>query len=510
MCIVKVDCSNIFIFLNCRLITNGQGKVVVDLIKQTTRENRAPRYGPLLYALALCAKSKDKATKNAAFRSLAEVCRLPTHLFQFIKFADILSGSHKGWGRAQRKGVSEWYNQKHFLDNPLKLLHLGCKYRRRNTFSHKDVIRLGHVKPANPHVAFAIRYFVKGKKYLGDFRKTEDIALNLAYQYVLALEKTRKVSTNDTVQLCKLIKEHRFSHEHIPTTHLGSKEVWESLVSTMPLTALIRHLGKLSALGLLNPGEPKEDYVFNKLCSQTGVQSTKMHPFILLTAWNSYKRGFSGPADHKRSVWEINPRIANALETAFYNSLSNVRPTGGRLLLAVDGSEAMLHRPAHGMPEVSARSAAVALVLAISKIEAQAHRTGNVETVLLLDTVRPIVINTQRDNDIESASQRFSVEGTTSNLDPGRAIQFVDWALENEKTFDAFVLFTISGTPIVDVARRYREQMSTPHCRFVNVVMTSIDYNVTDPHDQNMLNVIGLDSKAVSLILDFIRNGISE
>lgn len=225
---------------------------VVNEIKRASEENRAPRHGPLLYALALCAKATDRQTKNAAYRSLVDVCRLPTHLFQFIKFTEILSGRHKGWGRAQRKGISEWYNQPKFVEKPLKLIRLGCKYRRRSKFTHRDVIRLGHVKPATKHVAFAICYFVKGKRCLSGLGNTGDICINLSHQYVLAVEKARLLTANDTEQLCELIRKHQLSHEHIPTVHLTSKRVWESLVVTMPLTALVRHLGKLSKLGILN------------------------------------------------------------------------------------------------------------------------------------------------------------------------------------------------------------------------------------------------------------------
>ncbi|CAF4873655.1 unnamed protein product, partial [Rotaria magnacalcarata] len=43
---------------------------------------------------------------QAAYNALPEICRIPTHLFMFIKYAHALG---QNWGRAQRRAVSKWY-----------------------------------------------------------------------------------------------------------------------------------------------------------------------------------------------------------------------------------------------------------------------------------------------------------------------------------------------------------------------------------------------------------------
>lgn len=478
-----------------RLIQEGKGRDVVDLIKRISIEGRAPKQGPLLYALALCARCDDKLTKNAAYRSLAEVCRLPTHLFQFIKYAEELSGETSGWGRAQRKAVSHWYNQPSFQRNPMKLLRLGSKYRRRHTFSHQDVIRLGHVKPEGPHSAFAIRYLAKGKENVEDIDKSDGMISN-AYLFVLALEKAKTCSPNDTSLLCQLIKDHELSHQHLPTTFLTSAEVWRSLIYTMPLNALLRHLGKLSKLHLLDNGSMEEAHVIGRLENVENLRFARIHPFTLLTAWNSYRRGHSGPK--KRLTWTVNQKIADGLETAFYKSFASVEPIKKRILIAVDGSKAMM-QPANGMKEVSARSTAVPMAFILSKME------DNAEVILVKEQLIPV--NLDQSDNLEIASQKFSINGTSDYCDPCKPM---NWARENKMKFDAIVFFTASlafnnNENPSTAMRQYREELGIPRARLVNVGMASNEFTVTDQTDADVLNVVGLDSNILTIISDFVR-----
>lgn len=64
-----------------KLIENGRGIEVVETIKTYSVEGRTSKQNPIMFALALCAKSTDLKTKQAAYASLSEICRIPTHLF---------------------------------------------------------------------------------------------------------------------------------------------------------------------------------------------------------------------------------------------------------------------------------------------------------------------------------------------------------------------------------------------------------------------------------------------
>ncbi|CAC5394652.1 TROVE2 [Mytilus coruscus] len=91
-----------------RLIQQRRGRDVVKCIKDVSILNRACKQNPTLYALAVCARSNDPSTKHAAYSVLNDVCRIPTQLFQFIKYCEEMSGQETGWGRAHRIAISQW------------------------------------------------------------------------------------------------------------------------------------------------------------------------------------------------------------------------------------------------------------------------------------------------------------------------------------------------------------------------------------------------------------------
>lgn len=70
-----------------RLIAAGQSVELVELIGSISVGGRAAKQGPTLFALAMCARLGDVGCRRAAFD---KVGRIPTHLFTFISFAEVL------------------------------------------------------------------------------------------------------------------------------------------------------------------------------------------------------------------------------------------------------------------------------------------------------------------------------------------------------------------------------------------------------------------------------------
>ena len=147
------------------MISDGKGKEVVKLIRTISNEGRAPRQTTLLYALSQCARSNDIQTKKAAYHAIIDICRIPTHLFLFVKFVTKKesNGVRGGWGRATRKALSEWYNQERFKSNPKSLVRKCTKYRKRHSYTHRDILRLAHVKPKSSHTSLVLQYLIEGK-----------------------------------------------------------------------------------------------------------------------------------------------------------------------------------------------------------------------------------------------------------------------------------------------------------------------------------------------------------
>lgn len=259
-----------------RLINSGRGKDVVELVREFSVGNRSCKQRPLLYTLALCCRSNDPVTKHEGYNVLSDVCRIPTHLFEFIKCCEEESAG-TGWGRAHRRAIANWYlNYGKKGKGEFLALHM-TKYKTRFGWNHKDVFRLCHIKPEvdHPEIKYLVMVSTKGKEKTdkSDFVQQEkqkpeyeNSDLKKVMVFMDAVEKAEKCRESDT--MTRLILEHKLTREHVPTDLLKSKEIWKALIKFMPMTAMIRNLGKMSQLELLEPGSFEENLTISKLDPQ--------------------------------------------------------------------------------------------------------------------------------------------------------------------------------------------------------------------------------------------------
>ena len=200
-----------------RLISSGKGVDVVREIVQFSVEGRAAKQDPIVFALALCARDKDSATKAAAYEALNKVCRIPTHLFAFVEFCQSLSEG-TGWGRAHRKAIQKWYSSK----SPKALAQAVTKYKQRNGWSHTDVLRLCHLKPETDGIACVCKYVMKGiEACRAEFSGKDGVVAN-TMEYLEAIEEAKTASEPTLIYL---IQHFKLVREHIPTFHLNSTAV---------------------------------------------------------------------------------------------------------------------------------------------------------------------------------------------------------------------------------------------------------------------------------------------
>ena len=118
-----------------------------------------------------------------------------------------MSCGGSGWGRAHRRAITNWYNAYKDikgLDNPadgvLKLALHVTKYKARHNWSHKDVLRLAHVKSKDLPTLFILRYITKGLKKAEEFYKDQiqgqqNKSLNKVVEFLEAVEKLHKAVT---------------------------------------------------------------------------------------------------------------------------------------------------------------------------------------------------------------------------------------------------------------------------------------------------------------------------
>jgi hypothetical protein len=118
-----------------RCLTLDGARTVAEIVS-VSRDGRAPKQGPTLYALAMAAGLGDEPTRRLALEALGAVARTGTQLFTFAAFVE----GFRGWGRSLRRAVGRWYTARPADE----LAYQAVKYRMREGFTHRDLLRLAH------------------------------------------------------------------------------------------------------------------------------------------------------------------------------------------------------------------------------------------------------------------------------------------------------------------------------------------------------------------------------
>lgn len=451
------------------------GARTVARIATVSESGRAPTNEPALLALAIAAKRGSDATRKAARAALPRVARTATHLFAFAEAVEQLGG----WGRGTRRAVADWYR-----DRDLEgLTYQAVKYRQRNGWTHADMLRLAHAEPPTADHDALFRWMARGDipADTGRFRLLDGFA--------------RVQSATTAGEAAKLVGEYRLPLEAVPTQYLDAPEVWEALLIDMPMTALVRNLATMTRVGLLSPRAQATKTVNERLGDQARLRRARIHPMTVLIALRTYAagRGLRG-----RHTWEPVQKIVDALDAAFYDAFDNVEPTGQRLLVAVDCSGSMMHGAVAGIQGLTPREAAGAMALIALRTE------PNAEVMGFTINAKNLRISPRRrlDDALKAIAAVAKGEGTDCAL-PMR------WALERGADFDGFVLYTDGQTwagpqhPVQAIAA-YRG-VRVPAAKMVTVGLAGYRTSVVDGSDAGMLDVVGFDTAAPTVISDFLR-----
>jgi 60 kDa SS-A/Ro ribonucleoprotein len=481
-----------------RLLVAGKGAEVVAAIVGVSTEGRAAKQGPTMFAFAMCARLGDVETRRLCYASLTKVCRIPTHLFQFISMAQEL-GEGSGWGRLQRKAVSEFYNDK----TPSVLAFAVTKYKNREGFTHRDVLRLAHVKPATAGTAAVLKYAAKG------WGEDAGAAVRAALldgaeggaeegaKAVALLAAVEEAKTADEARLLELIAAHRLAREHVPSEHLNATAVWEALLRSMPMTAMLRNLAKMTAIGVLAPLTEHAGAVCAQLGDAEALRKARVHPFSVLLAMKQYEQG---RGDKGSLVWDPNQQIVAALDGAFYASFKNVQPTGKRFLLGMDVSGSMDWGSVNGASCLTPRIAAAAMAMVTMRTEPVCH------TVAFTDEIVPLQIHARMSlGEVINTCSRLPF-GATNCAQP------MLHALAHGLKVDIFIVYTDCETWAGNITPyqalvQYRRKTGIA-AKLIVVAMTSGGFTIADPDDDGMLDVVGFDSACPEIIRAFAEGSI--
>lgn len=450
------------------------GVEAVEEIVSISEGGRAPKNDPALYAIAIAIAHPDDAVRNLAVASLPRVARTGTHLFHFVEFLE----GQRGWGRAAKRAVAGWYER----DDLHALVYQLVKYRQRDGWTHRDLLRLAHPKALSAdHVA--IFDWVCGR---GD-----EVPLEPSIEAFTVAQGAKTPA--ETVAAITRFKG-SLPREALNSDHLKDATVWQALIDVgMPMTALIRNLPTLTRIGLLGPLTATTSVVADQLVDAERLQKARVHPLNLLVALATYA---SGQSVRGSSTWTPVPQIVDALDAAFYASFAFVEPTGKRTVLGVDVSASMGY--SMGGTPLSCRAGAAALAMVGARTETKHAILG------FSDRLIPLPI---------SPRQRLDdVMRTMSHIPFGRtdcALPML-YALENEVAVDVFQIITDNETWYGNIhpaqaLQRYREKTGI-NAKLIVHALTPTPFSIADPADVGMLDVVGFDQAAPQVIADFARS----
>ena len=490
-----------------RLCIKEDGPRVVRTIAAVSQAGRAAKNDPALYALAMCAKLGDQQTATDAYQALPLVARIGTHLFHFVEYCKAFGGLGGG---GFKRAIGRWYTNK----DAARLAYQLIKYQQRDGWSHRDLLRLAHPQATSDNHNALFHWAVRGWEIedkqdepRADMLRGDDDPL----KQLIGFELIKRAET--AKQAAQLVQDYNLPRECVPTEFLNDTVVWEALLPTMPITALIRNLGKMTSLGMVTNTSAASRHIQTVLGEQERLIKGRVHPMSILVALKTYAqgRGFKGSL-----TWQPAGRVVDALDAAFYLAFKAVKPTGKRLCLGLDISGSMGNMVS-GQSFLTCYEAEAAMALVTANVETSYEvlgftagggtgfvQIGNRRGYYGNTGVLPLSISPrQRLDDVVRYMQGLPMGGTDATLP-------IRWALANKIEIDAFVTFTDNESwagpeHVTQSLKEYRDKMGIP-AKLVAVAFATNEYAVADPDDAGQMNVCGMDTATPNIISDFISD----
>jgi 60 kDa SS-A/Ro ribonucleoprotein len=452
----------------------------IRVIRRISLLGLAPKVDPAIFACALGACHPDEKARQHAYRVCPDVLRTASHLFQWMRYCRELG---KGSGRGFKRVLANWYSGK----DTDKLAYQMIKYRDRQGYNHKRAIELAGRGAGDDEARKHLYLWARGKEF------DKDKLPNQVRAHIQAMENSYILFLPKHIALNKL------PWEALPTSALNDPNVWDFMVPTMGLTAIVRHLGKMTSIDAIT--RKSYNHVVERILNPENIKAARVHPFALLQALCVYKAGRGIKGDLK---WNPVGAVVDALETAFYMAFQNVEPTNKRILLALDVSGSMTSPIFNSFLTCREASAAMALVTMATEPNCEivgftskgSRGYGGAAKLTPLD----ISPKDRLDQAVKKISG-LSFGGTDCSL-PMR------WAQANKKQFDAFILYTDGETWAgpehpTESLRNYRIATGIP-AKSAVIAFTATEFTIADPNDAGQIDFIGFDASAPSVLSSFI------
>ncbi|NEQ95955.1 MAG: TROVE domain-containing protein [Cyanothece sp. SIO2G6] len=431
-------------------------------------DGRAIKNSAPLLALVLLSMGELPAAKQAFLDIFPQVVRTASHFYEWLSYSKAL----RGFGKVVQQAGTAW------LSNPdaKALAYQLLKYQQRHGFTHRDALRLFHVKPVSAEHQALFQWVIQGWQAVPEQTPSEAMSQIWWYERV----KRQPVLT------CAAIAHGRLTHEMVAPVGKMDQAAWDLLFQDMPMGALLRNLGSLTQLGVIRADKPKVlKRVANVLTNKRRLQQGRIHPIAVLKALKTYQSG--GKLGRGSKTWTPVPRVLDILDRALELSFETAQPTNQVFLHAVDVSGSMSWATV-GSIGLTCCEVAVTMALATAKAEPNYAIRGFATQFKDLDiTARDSFASAMK----KARKQNFG--GTDASV-------AYDWAIRNHFHVDVFCFWTDSeswaGRQHPSEALAQYRRLVNPNAKAVYVTLVPSRISLVDPNDSMSWDIHGFDPSA--------------
>lgn len=432
-------------------------KRVRDIVVDILENNRALRVKPALLVLAIVAAHN----KSLVFHGdiLDRCIGIPTHLFNFLDFYKALGGS---FSRMVRRAITRYYYRE-------GIYHHMVKYQSRDGFSHRDVLRLAHVKPRDREMEAAFRWATHGMEGLektivvnknGATREHHPIEdLRVLPEIILEYEEIKKIDRFEDLPHDLS----RYPWEFFNTKLLNDPRLWKKIQT--PARAILRNVRRFAVM----EDEELIDLMVKRI-SEIDPKKAKVHPMATLLPL--------------LAVRSLDRRLEAALE--------------GLIQRAFRVEEFKLDCNLHIAVDVSA---------SMTWID-----NSGIIPIWMAMGIAWVLQNLSRNTTVSAFSEKFD------QINPGKIIQdkilpsfafgATDCSLpmvKDEGATDVFVVITDNETnrnliPPSKALKDYRMKFNKPNAALVVLALTATNFSIADPNDPLMLDIPGFTDNIAQII----------
>jgi 60 kDa SS-A/Ro ribonucleoprotein len=316
----KHELTEDFISVVKEAVAIDPNRVALEILYAS--DGRAINNSAPLFALVLLSMGETPEAKKAFQEVFPQIVRTGSHFYEWLGY----TRAARGFGKIVREAGKQWLSRPDVKGLAYQLL----KYQQRQGFSHRDALRLFHVKPPTDDHNELFRWVIQGWAELPAEIPSQVLAQIWWYEWL----------KRNPDRAHEAIAQGHLTHEMAAPVGKMDKQAWQLLFNEMPVGAMLRNLGSLTELGVLRADEPANlDRVEAALNNADRLRKGRIHPIDVLRALKTYQSG--GRVGRSQKTWNPVDRIVDILEVAVELSFDIAEPTNKVFMHAVDVSSSM-------------------------------------------------------------------------------------------------------------------------------------------------------------------------